>query len=86
MAIEPIIGHDKSAHRLNRCWLKGATRDALHAVLCAVGYNLRWLLRAIARLHLNPDFRWLWMALLKAHKPITLDKAAHGNAEKRLFA
>jgi IS5 family transposase len=73
--------------RINRCWLKGATGDALHAVLCAVGYNLRWVLRAIARLHLNPGFlRWLWMALLKAHKAIMLDKAAHGNAEKRLFA
>jgi len=26
-----------------------AQRDVLHAVSCAAGYNLRWLLRAIAR-------------------------------------
>ncbi|WP_369094831.1 ABC transporter permease, partial [Candidatus Burkholderia verschuerenii] len=41
---------------LQRCWLKGQTGDALHAVLCAAGYNLRWLLRAIVRLGLGPIF------------------------------
>ncbi len=48
-AIEPAIGHLKADHRMNRCWLAGSLGDALHAVLCAAGYNLRWLLRAIAR-------------------------------------
>ena len=48
-AVEPAIGHLKSDHRMNRCWLWGAMGDALHTVLCAAGYNLRWLLRAIAR-------------------------------------
>jgi IS5 family transposase len=41
---------------MDRCWLKGATGDTLHALLCAIGYNLRWSLRAIARLNLSPDF------------------------------
>jgi IS5 family transposase len=61
-AIEPIIGHVKQDHGMQRCWLKGQTGDALHAVLCAVGYNLRWLLRAIVRLGLAPVFfvlEWL---------------------------
>jgi hypothetical protein len=49
-AIEPIIGHVKQDHGMQRCWLKGQSGDALHAVLCAAGYNLRWLLRAIVRL------------------------------------
>jgi transposase, IS5 family len=48
-AIEPAIGHTKSDHRMDRCWLQGSIGDALHAVLCAAGYNIRWLLRAIAR-------------------------------------
>jgi IS5 family transposase len=48
-AIEPAIGHPKADHRMNRCWLKGSEGDALHAVLCAAGLNIRWLLRAIAR-------------------------------------
>jgi transposase, IS5 family len=47
-AIEPAIGHAKSDNRMDRCWLSGSTGDALHAVLCAAGFNIRWLLRAIA--------------------------------------
>ena len=47
-AIEPAIGHTKSDNRMDRCWLSGSTGDALHAVLCAAGFNIRWLLRAIA--------------------------------------
>jgi transposase, IS5 family len=48
-AIEPIIGHLKVDHRMDRCHLKGSEGDALHAVLCAAGYNIRWLLRMIAK-------------------------------------
>jgi len=47
-AIEPAIGHTKSDNRMDRCWLSGSGGDALHAVLCAAGFNTRWLLRAIA--------------------------------------
>ncbi|MCP2807316.1 hypothetical protein NK913_23900, partial [Salmonella enterica subsp. enterica serovar Typhimurium] len=32
-----------------RCHLKGSEGDALHAVLCAAGYNIRWLLRMIGK-------------------------------------
>ena len=35
---------------MDRCWLQGATGDALHALSCAAGHNIRWLLRAIVRL------------------------------------
>jgi IS5 family transposase len=66
-AIEPAIGHLKSDNRMDRCWLHGALGDALHAISCAAGYNLRWLLRAIARLGLGPLFlRLLQAALLRA--------------------
>lgn len=34
---------------MKRCGLKGSEGDALHAVPCAAGFNIRWLLRAIAR-------------------------------------
>ena len=47
-AIEPLIGHTKSDHGMQRCWLKGELGVALHALSCAAGYNIRWLLRAIA--------------------------------------
>lgn len=33
---------------MRRCALKGQAGDAHHAILCAAGYNLRWLLRWIA--------------------------------------
>ncbi len=55
-AVEPVIGHLKQDHRMRRCWLNGPEGDALNAVLCAAGYNLRWLLRAIVRLGLGPFF------------------------------
>lgn len=55
-AVEPAIGHLKSDHRMDRCWLKGELGDAVHAVLCATGYNLRWLLRAMVRLGLKVTF------------------------------
>ena len=48
-AIEPIIGHLKADHRMDRCPLKGEEGDRLHAVLCAAGYNIKWLLRLIAK-------------------------------------
>lgn len=41
-AVEPIIGHVKQDHGMRSCWLKGQTGNALHAVLRAAGYNLRW--------------------------------------------
>ena len=59
-AIEPLIGHSKADHRMDRCWLQGAVGDALHALSCAAGYNIRWLLRAIARL----DIRAVFLRLL----------------------
>jgi transposase, IS5 family len=55
-AIEPAIGHTKHDNGMQRCWLKGSEGDALHAVLCAAGYNIRWLLRAIVRLGLGAVF------------------------------
>ena len=41
-AVKPAIGHLKSDHRMDRCRLRGALGDALHAVLCGAGYELRW--------------------------------------------
>jgi IS5 family transposase len=48
-AIEPIIWHLKADHRMDRCHIKVETGDRLHAVLCAAGDHIRWLLRMIAK-------------------------------------
>jgi hypothetical protein len=47
-AIEPTIGHLKADHGMRRTWLKGSLGDGLHVILCAAGFNLKWLMRAIA--------------------------------------
>ncbi|WP_146591453.1 IS5 family transposase [Puniceibacterium confluentis] len=44
-AIEPVIGHMKTDGRLTRCPLKGTEGDALFAVLCGCGHNIRMILR-----------------------------------------
>ena len=46
---------------MRRCWLKGETGDALHAVLCAAGFNIRWLMRAIVEKGILP----LWQLFLR---------------------
>ncbi|MDQ0475479.1 hypothetical protein QO011_008529, partial [Labrys wisconsinensis] len=56
-AVEPVIGHLKSDHRMGRNFLVGAAGDANNAVLAAVGYNFSLILNWL---------RWLWCALVLA--------------------
>ena len=56
-AIEPVIGHAKSEHRMGRNFLKGTHGDAANAVLAAAGYNFRRLLAWLAA---------IWRVLLMA--------------------
>lgn len=44
-AVEPVIGHLKAEHRMGRNHLAHAAGDAINAVLAAVGYNFRLLIR-----------------------------------------
>ncbi|SCC93547.1 transposase [Thiomonas sp. X19] len=80
-AVEPAIGHLKADHRLDRCWLQGALGDALHALSCAAGYNLRWLLRAIARLGLGPVFLRRLRQALRAARAVDASRSAHSRAQ-----
>ncbi len=61
-AIEPTIGHMKMDGRLARNPLKGALGDAIHAVMCGAGHNLRLILTALrlycARMRLD-----MWSAI-----------------------
>ena len=52
-AIEPVIGHCKTDGHLGRNFLKGRLGDQINAVMSAVGYNFRLILR------------WLWYLLCK---------------------
>ena len=62
-AIEPVIGHLKSDNGMDRCHLKGQQGDSLHAVLCAAGYNIRWLMRMMAK----KGVAFLWRLYLCLH-------------------
>ena len=42
--IKPIFGHLKADGLLDRNWLKGKLRDAMHVILCGAGHNLRMIL------------------------------------------
>ena len=46
-AVEPTIGHMKVDGRLACNPLKGALGDAIHAVMCGAGHNLRLILAAL---------------------------------------
>jgi transposase, IS5 family len=60
-AIEPTIGHMKMDGKLGRNPLKGALGDALHAVLCGAGHNIRLLLKKLRLL-----FAQIWQQLMAA--------------------
>jgi IS5 family transposase len=49
-AVEPVIGHLKGEHRMGRNHLAHSAGDAINAVLAAVGYNFRLLLKWLALL------------------------------------
>jgi hypothetical protein len=87
-----FIGHLKADHRMIRCHLKGQTGDAMHAVLCAAGYNIRWLLRMIRKKGIS-----LFLSLLQTlglatclrviHSPATIKpRSALRNQTDRAFA
>ena len=44
-AVEPVIGHLKSEHRMERNYLAHRAGDAANAVLAAAGYNFSLLLK-----------------------------------------
>jgi transposase, IS5 family len=61
-AVEPVIGHLKAEHRMDRNYLKGRHGDRSNAVLAAAGHNFSLLLRWLERL-----LRALIQMLVSAH-------------------
>ena len=72
-AVEPVIGHLKSDHRMDRNFLIGAHGDATNAVLAAVGYNFA---RLIAWLRAIFCVIWLAARLARITSPPRLSAAA----------
>jgi transposase, IS5 family len=61
-SVEPIIGHLKAEHKMQRNWLIVHLGDIMAPVLAASGFNLKKILRALALL--APKTYGLIMALL----------------------
>lgn len=66
--LEAMIGHMKNDGRLSRCHLWGKEGDANHALLCAIGHNLRLLMNFLRKV-VRAEFifpkiwefmRWIW--------------------------
>ena len=60
-AVEPVIGHLKAEHRMDRNYLAHRAGDAANAVLAAAGYNFRLLIR------------WLRLLLFQILGPINAE-------------
>ena len=74
-AIEPIIGHLKADHRMNRNHYRGEQGNAANALLSAAGFNLRKLLAFFLALLLKAVF-----ALRFSFYCLTITKPAHVTA------
>lgn len=62
--IEPIIGHAKHDHRMDRNYLKGTEGDKINAILAGCGFNIRKLIRAILLWLFKERFRGLFADLM----------------------
>jgi IS5 family transposase len=64
-AVEPVIGHLKSEHRMGRNYLWHRQGDANNAVLAAAGYNFRRLIRWLSLLLIQ-----ILARLALGHRPV----------------
>ena len=58
-AVEPVIGHLKSGHRMDRNYLAHKQGDAINPILAAAGYNFRLILKWIRLLWLQIWINWV---------------------------
>jgi len=77
-AIEPEIGHMKTDGRLSRCPLKGTTGDAVFAVLCGCGHNIRKILARLRALFA------LLIAALAVIMTALMAENCRGNRQSRM--
>ncbi|MBS0317978.1 MAG: IS5 family transposase, partial [Proteobacteria bacterium] len=66
--VEPMIGHMKADGLLGKNWLKGSDGDAMHALLCGAGHNLRMILRHL-RVFFLAFVAWFTWALAGDRAP-----------------
>lgn len=69
-AIEPIIGHLKNDGLMRRNYLKGELGDALHAILCGAGHNIRLILR-----RLRIFWPHVWQAMSRLWRTLSTEQS-----------
>ena len=71
-AIEPVIGHLKSDHRLSRNYLKGFVGDEINLLMAATAFNLKkWMnnyLQMLLALFLAMLFMLVWQEKMKTNE------------------
>lgn len=80
-AIEPEIGHMKTDGRLAKCPLKGTRGDAIFAVLCGCGHNLRKILH-----HLRKLFAVLLAMIASTLSPTVVIRTENHHSSQRAAA
>lgn len=88
-SIKRVFGRLKNDHRMDRNWLKGDVGDAIHNVICAAGYNIRWLIRTILARVFSPVYLSLilgdWVLIFKERfVSLLLKSMTHSEMELRL--
>lgn len=78
-AIEPVIGHCKSEHRMDRNQLRGKLGDELNVIFAAAGFNFRKLLRAFA-LFLCQFFKLAFLPLARQLEKCYTNRFEKGRA------
>lgn len=76
--VEPVIGHLKSEHRMGRNYLWHRHGDANNAILAAVGYNFRRLIRWLRPLLSEILSRILGRSPAKLHSCRSETQVLHG--------
>jgi len=64
-AVEPVIGHLKNGHRMNRNYLAHTLGDAINPILAAAGYNFRLILKWIRKLLFEIWVIWIFNQSVK---------------------
>lgn len=73
-AIEPIIGHIKSDHRLNRNFYKGIAGESINIMLAAAGFNFKRMINKWRTLFWN-FFQKFFGSFLNQKNQIAIFKA-----------
>ena len=68
-AVEPVIGHIKNGHRMDRNRLAHKQGDAINPILAAAGYNFRLILKWI-RILLT--LRGIWLSEINQTRSVQI--------------